>query len=276
MDKKEACYHQNGYKLRTSYALLKLTHAIEINYFIKMKKYFLLTFLILKFFFMSGDVYGQQNFFNIPSGQITPDGEMFYQHQVNLFARDSLSSKQHFVRGIGKSTEVGFNFLNFYPLGKVEKDKEGVSGPESNILAPTFQHGFQFDHGIALNVGFQAGLSHIGMDKPKYGTAKSYALLTYYNKENHFRVTAGDWFSGTRFNGPSDYHGFLVGGEWMFSEGIYLMGDWISGNTKNSVSVIGGMIDLKPGIQFCGGYLIPNPQSTEGHGLVIELNVFTM
>jgi hypothetical protein len=54
------------------------------------------------------------------------------------------------------------------------------------------------------------------------------------------------------------------------------MGDWVSGDTKNSVSVIGGMVDVASGIQVCYGYLIPNPKSQEGHGLVLELNLFNM
>ena len=70
--------------------------------------------------------------------------------------------------------------------------------------------------------------------------------------------------------------GLMGGFEWMYSDGWYLMGDWVSGDTKNSVSVFGGMVDVAPGIQVCYGYLIPNPRSQEGHGLVLELNLFNM
>jgi len=36
------------------------------------------------------------------------------------------------------------------------------------------------------------------------------------------------------------------------------------------------MVDLGPGIQLCAWYLIPNPKSSEGLGLVLELNLFTL
>lgn len=235
----------------------------------------MLKFLLLIIFF-AGSAMAQQNFFNIPSGQVTPDHEFFYQHQVNAFAMDSMSSKQHFVWGTGPSTEVGFNFLNYYPQGKKRKDKEAISGPQSNILAPSFFHAFRFDNNVSVNVGGQVGLTHMGVDRAKYLTGKSYVLLSYFNERHHFRLTGGDWFSGTRYNGPGDPHGMMFGGEWMFAEGFHLMIDTVTGNTKNSVSVFGGMIDLKPGVQLCAGYLVPNPDSTEEHGLVLELNLFTL
>lgn len=220
--------------------------------------------------------FGQQNFFNIPSGQITEYKKNFYQHQLNIMATDSIASKQHFVRGIGKSTEVGLNFLNFYPTGKKEKDKETISGPEVNILAPTFQHSFTLDKRWAINVGSQMGLSHIGGGQPKYVTGKTYGIVSFYNELNHLRLTGGNWVSGTRFNGPGDYYGVLAGVEWMFADGMYIMGDWVSGDTKNSVSVIGGMFDVVPGLQLCVGYLIPNPRSKEVHGMVLEFNIFSL
>jgi hypothetical protein len=96
------------------------------------------------------------------------------------------------------------------------------------------------------------------------------------NTNYHLRVTGGGWVSDKRFNGPGDVLGLMGGFEWMYSEGWYLMGDWVSGDTKNSVSVIGGMVDVASGIQVCYGYLIPNPKSQEGHGLVLELNLFNM
>lgn len=35
----------------------------------------------------------QQNLFNIPSGDVTPTGEWFYQHQLNFYEIDDLEKK---------------------------------------------------------------------------------------------------------------------------------------------------------------------------------------
>lgn len=206
---------------------------------------------------------------------MTPDNEFFYQHQINIFSKEAISSKQHFVFGVSENFEAGFNFLNLYPMGKAKNDQEGPS-PHSNVLALTLQKSFRLSEKFNLNVGTQTGISHIGMGIPVYLTGKHYAVFTYFDLASHARLTAGPWLADRRFNGKGDTAGIMLGGEWMFSEGLYLMADWVSGNTKNSVSVLGGMIDLRPGYQLCGGYLIPNPQSSEGHGLVVELNIFTM
>lgn len=232
-------------------------------------------FTLLLLLLLQTPAYAQQNFFNIPSGQITPEREFFYQHQLNVFNADSSSSKQHFVYGVDTGTEVGVNFLNAYPMGKKEKDAEYFSGPHSNILAATLLKSFRLSDGLDMAFGGQLGVTRIGKSLPSYLAGKAYSFLTYFNPDKHFRITGGLWLSERRFNGPGDQLGFMFGGEWNIIGRWHLMGDWISGNSKNSVSVIGGMIDITKGVQFCAGYLVPNPQSPEAHGLVLELNLFT-
>lgn len=232
----------------------------------------LLTFLFL---LVSFSAHGQQNFFNIPSGQITPKEEFFYQHQVNAFSPRNLASKQHVVYGVGKNSEVGFNFVNYYPNGKTSKEIEGSPGPLTNILAPTFQHAVFLSDDLTVNIGGQYGTAHVGSSGVLAGTGMGFGALSYYHPESHFRVTGGAWISDVRFNGPGTKEGFLFGGEWMFADGTYVMGDWVSGDTKNSVSVIGGMVDVAKGFQLCLGALVPNKRSKEGDGVVFEVNAFT-
>lgn len=231
-------------------------------------------FLYLIFFCISYGAKAQQNFFNIPSGQMTPEGKFFYQHQVNFFSINNMSSKQHFAWGLNDHLEVGLNFQNYDPNGRIEKTKQIKTGPQSNILAPTIQKSFSLDEKISLNIGSQMGLSHIATDASSYITGKTYGIFSFYDPKSHLRMTAGSWVSGQRFNGPGNYFGLLVGLEWMVTEGYYLMSDWVSGDTQNSVSVVGGMVDIGKGLQVCVGYLIPNPGSPENHGLVLELNIF--
>jgi hypothetical protein len=234
----------------------------------------MLKLILLFTIFLSGHALGQQNFFNIPSGQLTPESKLFYQHQINAYSTEKISSKQHIVYGLGDKMEVGLNFLNFDPSGTSKTPQLYRSAPHSNILAATFQKAFQLNTRLFANFGSQFGLSHIGTGRPSYPAGKTYSLLSFHDGENHLRLAGGAWVSGSRFNGAGSPHGALLGFEWMFTKGVYLMGDWISGDTQNSVSVIGGMVDVSRTVQICLGYLIPNPNSTEDHSLVMELNVF--
>jgi hypothetical protein len=223
---------------------------------------------------LSGTAFAQQNFFNIPSGQITEEDKVFYQHQLNVFSDNLISSKQHFVLGLDQNTEIGVNFQNYDPIGNIEKEKQVKTGPQSNIIAPSFQKAFSLSSKVSLNIGAQAGITHVGTGDPAYVAFKTFGLVSYYDPEKHLRLTGGTWVSGERFNGPGDSLGALLGFEIMVADKLTIMGDWISGDTQNSTSVIGGMVDVTKTIQLCAGYLIPNPKSPENHGLVLEVNIF--
>jgi hypothetical protein len=55
-------------------------------------------------------LHAQQNLFNIPSGDITPTGEWFYQHQLNFYEVDDLETKSHFVYGIADGWDIGIKY----------------------------------------------------------------------------------------------------------------------------------------------------------------------
>ncbi len=215
----------------------------------------------------------QQNFFNIPSGQLTPKGKLFYQHQVNAYSAEKLASKQHLVRGFADDIEFGLNFVNFYPSERYRLLSK-ASDPPVNLFAVTGQKGFQFSSSLNLNLGSQMGLGRIGMSGEQKFSAKHYGLLSYYIPGAHTRLTGGAFLTSGRFNGTGSDFGVMLGGEAKISETWYLMGDWISGSTKNSAAVLGGMLDVANGVQLCLGYLIPNPGSREGRGVVVEINLF--
>lgn len=255
--------------------LTKVNFKIRVNYQYKMKYFAQLSLCFLWLSFSTFPAQAQQFFLTSPPVSSHQNVPFFYQHQLNAFSKTALSSKQHLVYGVLNNIEAGLNFLNFYPVGKDGNDAEGPS-PESNILSFTLQSTLPLSEYLNLNIGVQQGISHVGTGGPVYITGKHYALLTYHQSIAHYRLTGGPWVADKKFNGAGDRSGIMLGGEWMFSDGIYLMGDWVSGRTKNSVSVLGGMVDLGPGIQLCAGYLIPNPKSSEGFGLVLELNLFTL
>lgn len=58
-----------------------------------------------------GAAFGQQNLLNVPSGQITKSGNLFFQEQLN-FARLTGTSNTTIDFGLGWGWEVGFNVLD--------------------------------------------------------------------------------------------------------------------------------------------------------------------
>jgi hypothetical protein len=68
-----------------------------------MKK--VLTLLLISF---AG--YSQQNFFNVPSSDITKAKHVFFQQQLN-FICSGFQSSTTFCYGLGKNYEIGFNVI---------------------------------------------------------------------------------------------------------------------------------------------------------------------
>ena len=66
--------------------------------------------LAILFAFIFNTSFGQQNLFNIPSGDITSSKKVFYQHQLNVYS-DKMESKAHFVYGLGKGWDAGINLV---------------------------------------------------------------------------------------------------------------------------------------------------------------------
>jgi hypothetical protein len=46
----------------------------------------------------------QQNLFNIPSGDITPQNKIFFQQQININSISKYAAKSHFVYGLCKGS----------------------------------------------------------------------------------------------------------------------------------------------------------------------------
>lgn len=224
-------------------------------------------------------VRAQQNLFNAPSGTITPKGKVFYQHQLNVYNPNKLASKQHFVYGLGSNWEVGVNLLNVNikpgvrnaPLFDLNyNDRSEALGP---ILAITGQKLFQIAEHWQTSIGTQIGMNLAGNGDAYQATHYTYSLLIW-EPVHHWRFVSGVYQSDWRLIGPGNTRGIMLGYEIPLNKNLYLMGDFISGNTESSVSVIGGMYNITPRFQVCFGALIPNPRNPSPPGAVFEINLF--
>ncbi len=224
-------------------------------------------------------VVAQQNLFNIPSATITPSKGFFYQHQLNVYRLDSYASKHHFVYGLGKNWEVGLNVVNigitpnnrgtWFPINTTKREE-----PFSPLVMLTAQKQIDFGEHWQLNIGTQVGTNLLRGDLgDRRFTSFNYTLLSY-KTHKHWHFMAGPYVSDEEFMGKGSNVGVIAGFEIPVHPRWLIMGDFISGNTKNSVSVLGFTYNVTPHFQVCLGGLLPNPNSKENYGIVAEINLF--
>ncbi len=224
-------------------------------------------------------VYAQQNLFNIPSATITPKKGFFYQHQLNIYEASNFASKHHLVYGLGRNWEVGLNIVNigitprrqgtWFPTNTTNNAEP--MGPMAMLTA---QKQFDFGHHWQLNIGTQIGSNIFTGDLgSRHIGSFSYAMASYKTNK-HWHFMAGPYVSDETFMGKGSNVGMVAGVEIPLNEKWIFMGDFVSGNTKNSVSVIGFTYNVTKKFQICLGGLVPNPNSKEKYGVVAEINLF--
>jgi hypothetical protein len=228
------------------------------------------------FVLLSNDVLGQQNLFNIPSGDITNSKKIFYQHQLNLYS-DKLESKAHFVYGFGKGWDAGINLVGkgfyFSPEWRIIHNDNPNKGALYPVIMGTIQKQFAISKNFDVNFGSQIGWNLSNRIENKEINYFFYGIGVYYFHNRKSRIVGGLYKTNTMFVGQGNTFGALVGYEINLSKRWYLMGDWISGNNDSSVGVFGGMYNLTKRVQLCAGLLVPNPNTPKPMGIVLELNL---
>lgn len=228
------------------------------------------------FVLFSSELLGQQNLFNIPSGDITASKKIFYQHQLNVY-REKLESKAHFVYGLGKGWDAGINLVGkgfyFTPEWRALHNDDPNKGAVYPILMGTLQKQFKIIKNFAINFGGQAGYNLSGKISNKEITYYLYGIGIFYFMKSKSRIVGGIYQTNQMFVGSGNTFGAKLGYEINLSKRWYLMGDWVSGNNDSSVGVFGGMYNLTKRVQLCAGLLVPNPNTPKPMGIVLELNL---
>jgi hypothetical protein len=225
-------------------------------------------------------VTAQQNLFNIPSGDITKKGKFFYQHQINVYSETQFESKSHLVYGLGKNWDVGLNLVDL-PISL----KKGTSLLSANdatgkfpfypLLMATAQKQFDVGHHFQVNVGTQIG-GNLPVNSGQYNWVyMNYALGRYNLPDHKGYFIAGPYQANDVFFGPSSsgqHIGWMFGYEIPLSNRISLMGDFVSGQNKKSVSTFGGVYNINKRLQLCVAGLLAFPNQELSKGAVIEIN----
>lgn len=218
----------------------------------------------------------QQNLFNIPSGDITPAKKWFYQHQFNVYS-NKLESKGHFVYGLGKGWDAGVNLVGkgayFSPEWQALYNSDERKGAVYPVLMFTGQKQWRLSDKVAVNLGTQVGANLSSSLRKKELNYFHYGLTAIQPKP-WLKLVGGAYYSNAMFLGAGNRAGAMLGFEAHVWNGVYVMGDWMSGNNDAGVGVIGGMYQVSKRFQLCGGYALPNPRTPKPRAVVVELNFY--
>lgn len=231
-------------------------------------KYYL---IFMTFSFKS---FGQQNLFNIPSGDITLKNKIFYQHQLNFY-QNNFDTKSHLVYGIGKNYDIGLNFISkkntINPL-RFSSNDNNTSGSLNPLVVFTIQKKIElYKEKLHLNIGTQLG-SNLSKNVENFQFSNFNYVFLLFHLNPKSRLVGGSYYSNKNYQGTNDYKlGTLAGFELNIYRKWYLMGDWISGKNDIGETVLGGMYILNKRVQLCSGVLLPN--QSHKIGLVLEVNI---
>lgn len=235
--------------------------------------YALLIFCLLVY---SAPTQGQQNLFNIPSGDITPGGKWFYQHQFNIYSQ-KIESKGHFVYGLGKGWDAGLNLVGkgayFTPEWRGLYNSDAQKGAVYPVLMATVQKQWTLSDRVAINAGTQMGFNISKNVANKELNYFHYGLLCA-SPVAGLKVTGGGYLSNRPFIGMGNVTGVMLGFEAQVNDHFYVMGDWLSGRNDAAVAVLGGMYQATDRLQLCMGWAVPNPRTPKPAALVLEINLY--
>jgi len=236
--------------------------------------------IVMLLFINAVKINAQQNLFNIPSGDVTPNKKVFFQQQINVNAINLYAAKSHFVYGLGKGWEIGANVVNmnvdFSNGSKLLFSTPFNSKPPYPYYPVgliTAQKRWDINEHWFTNLGTQMGSNLAKEIDGKRFTHFSYALGGYH-KHHSYKFVGGLYATDWRMVGGGNNVGYLMGTEIHLNKKWLFMADHISGNNKNSVSVIGFTYNVNKQFQLCAGWQIPNANSSEKQALVLEINLF--
>lgn len=223
------------------------------------------------------NINAQQNFFNVPSSDITKKNKVFFQQQIN-FLKDAFQSNSTFNYGIEKNLEIGFNMLglSFYKdqsnkyVYYVSKDDV----PYFPFIMINAQKRFDCNENFGIGIGFQQGISFSNNRLGGY----YYANGVYNNEEIGLKYVLGLYAGTTSFLGEGDrlfnnQIGIQTGIEKsIVKEKIVLQTDMISGNHAMGQFVIGGAFYISTKSIFSFGYQVPFINSLAEKAVVVEFS----
>jgi hypothetical protein len=219
---------------------------------------------------------GQQNFFNVPSSDITPHNNVFFQQQLN-FISNGIQSGTTFCYGIGHNSEIGFNVLGINYDYQQKFIANHAEQPYNPFFTFNAQKSFQLHEDFKIGLGAQAGFTQVGQ-----GGTYLYGNGVYVNEHTHTKWVSGLYYTSDNYFGPESRNfmeegalkslGIQLGVEQnIWSERLLFQADFISGKHSLGEMVIGGAYYVSNHWVLSAGIQIPTFHSQSQPAYVYEL-----
>jgi hypothetical protein len=217
--------------------------------------------------------FAQQNFFNVPSSEITPKGTVFFQQQFNALS-GLLSSNTTACYGFGGGFECGVNLLG---ITYNEKQKTFVSSargeyPVYPSVGVNMQQRVFVRGGYSFSVGGQLLTSRSPSNLEVYGYANNRW------QHNRLKVVCGIFWGNVSYFGRASFlvkntilPGVQLGFEHqIIKETLFFQADFLSGRTPYSNLILGLAYKCAEHIILSAGYQIPNDRTTSSPAAIVE------
>lgn len=215
----------------------------------------------------------QQNFINVPSGEVTKAGKFFFQQQLNF--NEIIQSNTTIDYGLGKDFEIGLNVLGVDYAEKSNSlflNDRNDRDPYDPLLTVNGLKQFELSETFSLSIGTQIGVN-VDFDR-RYRPAN----LTYLNARlqdwlwENFLLVAGAYYNSKHYGGAGNRMGGWAAAELPVTEKWRVMGESVFGNNAISYTSFGIIFLPRPHIPLTLGLQIPNTPSN-AYALVFELTI---
>jgi len=200
---------------------------------------FLLSAVFL--FFISNTVQAQLTVFNVSSSQITSQGKVSVQQQLEV--SDQIESSTTATYGLGKGWEIGANLVNLdygFDSRHFESNDSTTSIPYAPLLLLNGQKVFEISDMFSVGVGAIGGSSIRHLRSPKL-VYYSYAnLAAAFGPDQRYQFAAGPYYGNHGYLSDGPVAGIQTGmdvGVWY--EKLHFLADWVSGSHSNGRLTIG-------------------------------------
>lgn len=228
---------------------------------------------VIFYIFISFEIFSQQNFFNVPSSEITPKGKIFFQQQLNIYSNNT-SGSSTFNYGVLKNFEIGLNALGIaYDYKKKNFLKNNPNEiPIFPSLGFNAQKKFDISADYCIGLGFQnlisisAKIENYFYLNNKFDFKRlKFVIGLYTGNNNYFGVE-------TRGIDAFKFLGLQSGLEFeLLKNRLFFQTDWMSGKTPSSNLIIGLVYKTQIFLMLSLGYQIPNNSISSQQGFVFEL-----
>jgi len=217
--------------------------------------------------------FGQQNFFNVPSSEITEKRKVFFQQQFNLLAQQTVSNST-FCYGLTENTEIGFNFLGITYLNNKHRFAESLMDETPSFPTAGMNAQTQFPVSPSYKIGLGGQyLRHVSSPMQEWYLYVNNRLIV-----NDYKLICGLFLGNNNYFGEGKRLGELshdVGIQMgieanLWRDKLLFQADYITGKTALSNLIIGGAYKINTHWILSSGYQIAN-SSYSVNGLVLEI-----